>query len=50
MIIDLQSFKKIYRDNLDINIIGKSLDNRDIYEVILGKSNSEKHVLMVGNI
>ena len=50
MIIDLQSFKKIYRDNLDINIIGKSLDNRDIYEVILGKSNSEKHVLIHAGI
>ena len=50
MITDLQYFEKKYKDNVDINIIGKSLDNRDIHEVILGNSNSEKHVLIHAGI
>ncbi|WP_297714262.1 M14 family zinc carboxypeptidase [Clostridium sp.] len=49
MFIDLQYFKKIYSDNIEINIIGSSHDNRDIYEVILGKSN-KKHVLIHAGI
>lgn len=49
MLIDLQYFKKIYSDNIEINIIGSSHDNRDIYEVILGKSN-KKHVLIHAGI
>ena len=50
MITDLQYFKKKYKDNIEINTIGKSHDNRDIYEVILGKSNSEKPVLIHAGI
>lgn len=50
MVIDLQYLKKIYSDNIDINIIGNSHDNRNIYEVILGKSNSKQHVLIHAGI
>ena len=50
MITDLQYFKKIYKDIIDINVIGKSLDNREIHEVILGEGNSEKHVLIHAGI
>lgn len=49
MLIDLQYFKKIYSDNIEINTIGSSYDNRDIYEVILGKSN-KNHVLIHAGI
>ena len=49
MLIDLQYFKKIYSNNIKINTIGNSHDNRDIYEVILGKSN-KKHVLIHAGI
>ena len=50
MVIDLQSFKRIYSNNIEINIIGNSHDNRDIYEVILGKSTNKKHVLIHAGI
>lgn len=50
MIIDLQYFKKIYSNNIEVNIIGTSHDNREIYEVILGKSNNKKNVLIHAGI
>ena len=50
MIIDLQYFKKIYSNNIELNIIGTSHDDRDIYEVILGKSNNKKNVLIHAGI
>ena len=50
MLIDLQYLKKIYSNNIEINIIGISHDNREIYEIILGKIKSKKHVLIHAGI
>ena len=50
MIRDLKDFKKRYNNKISINIIGKSHDNRNIYEVILGNINSKKHVLIHAGI
>lgn len=47
---DLQELKQIYKNDIIINSIGKSLDNRDIYEIILGKINNKNHVLVHAGI
>ncbi len=50
MIKDLVLLKKKYRDKIDLNILGTTYDNRNIYEVVFGNILSEKHILVHGGI
>ncbi len=47
---DLQSLAKKYSDYCRIQSIGKSADNRKIFEVILGNENAKKHLVVIGNL
>jgi len=50
MAADIQSLQARYGDRIHVNVIGKSHDNRDIYEVIVGNVNAPKHILLQGAI
>lgn len=50
MVSDIQTLKERYGDRMQVNVIGKSQDGRDIYEVIVGNVNAPKHILMQGAI
>lgn len=50
MAADIQSLQSRYGDRIHVNVIGKSHDGRDIYEVIIGNVNAPKHILLQGAI
>jgi len=50
MTADIQELQKRYGQKMKVNILGKSYDNRDIYEVIIGNGNAPKHILIQGAI
>lgn len=35
---DLKQLQKKYRDHCQVNVIGKTADKRNLYEVVIGKS------------
>lgn len=47
---DIQALKNTYGDKITVNIIGTSLDGRNIYDIILGNPNAEAQILMQGAI
>lgn len=47
---DIQTLKNTYGDKLTVNVIGTSLDGRNIYDIILGNPDAEAHILMQGAI
>lgn len=47
---DLNKISKNNKDKVTLSIIGKSLDNRNIYKIILGNIKSENHFLVHGSI
>ena len=47
---DLNALKKKYPENFRVLIIGKSADNRKLYEVILGNENARRHLYVIGNL
>lgn len=47
---DIQSLKNTYGDKITVNIIGTSLDGRNIYDIILGNPEAEAQILMQGAI
>lgn len=50
MVQDIETLTEKYPDILTQKIIGKSLDGRNIYEIILGNPDAEKHILAQGAI
>lgn len=50
MVADINALKERYGDKMQVNVIGRSQDGRDIYEVIVGNVNAPKHILMQGAI
>lgn len=50
MVKDLSELQSRYGANMKTNVIGTSLDGRNLYEVILGNPNAEKHVLIHAGI
>ena len=50
MAADIQELQKRYGKKMQVNILGKSRDGRDIYEVIIGNVNAPKHILIQGAI
>lgn len=47
---DLENLKARYGQHLQVNVIGTSLDGRNLYEAILGNPDAEKHVLIHAGI
>lgn len=50
MVKDLESLQSRYGANMRTNVIGTSLDGRNLYEVILGNPDAEKHILIHAGI
>lgn len=50
MILDIGHLTTIYGDLMKVNVIGKSLDERDIYEVVVGNPDAERHILIQAGI
>ena len=47
---DIQSLKNTYGDKITVNVIGTSLDGRNIYDIILGNPEAKSQILMQGAI
>ena len=47
---DLRQLRKKYSDRMQVNIIGQSADERNIYEVVLGNPEAKRHLLVIGNL
>ena len=47
---DLKLLQKRYKDRLEVNVIGKSADDRNLYEVVLGNTKAKKHLLVIANL
>lgn len=47
---DLKQLQKKYRDHCQVNVIGKTADKRNLYEVVIGNPNAKKHLLVIGNL
>lgn len=50
MAADIQKLQARYGQRMQVNILGKSYDGRDIYEVVIGNVNAPKHILLQGAI
>lgn len=47
---DIQELASRYNSLMKVNTIGTTLDGRNLYEVVVGNPNAEKHVLIHGGI
>ena len=47
---DITNLSEVYGNLMSVNVIGQSLDNRDIYEVVIGNPDSDKHILIQAGI
>ncbi len=47
---DIQELERKYADYIDVTVIGKTVDNRSIYDVILGNPDAEKAVIFQASI
>lgn len=47
---DLQQLQKKYPEYCQVNVIGKSADDRNLYEVILGNAQAKKHLVVIANL
>ena len=47
---DLKQLQKKYKDHCQVNVIGKTVDKRNLYEVVIGNPNAKKHLLVIGNL
>lgn len=47
---DLKQLQKKYKDHCKVNVIGKTADKRNLYEVVIGNPNAKKHLLVIGNL
>lgn len=50
MVKDLESLQSRYGANMRTNVIGTTLDGRNLYEVVLGNPEAEKHILIHAGI
>lgn len=50
MVKDIKSLQKKYPDYVKYNVIGKSVDKRNLYEVVLGNPEAKKHLLVISNL
>ena len=47
---DLKQLQKKYKDYCQVNVIGKTADKRNLYEVVIGNPNAKRHLLVIGNL
>ncbi len=47
---DIKQLKKKYKKNCHVNVIGKSADNRNLYEVVVGNPDAKKHLVVIANL
>lgn len=47
---DITDLQRKYPNYIEYNVIGKSVDNRKLYEVVLGNPDAKKHLLVIGNL
>lgn len=47
---DIQSLQSRYGDKISVNVIGSSLDGRNIYDIILGNPDAKAQILIQGAI
>lgn len=47
---DLKKLEKKYGEYCQVNVIGQSADDRNLYEVVLGNQEAKKHLLVIGNL
>lgn len=47
---DLQQLQNKYPEYCQVNIIGQSADNRNLYEVVLGNAEAKKHLVVIANL
>ena len=50
MVSDIKTLCSSYSDRLSYNVLGTSLDGRDIYEVVLGNPDAENHIMVQASI
>lgn len=46
MVEDIEALAEQYSDRVSYQVIGMSLDGRNIYEIILGNADAENHIMM----
>lgn len=46
MVEDIEALAEQYSDRVSYQVIGRSLDGRNIYEIILGNTDAENHIMM----
>lgn len=47
---DLKQLQKKYPDYCQVNVIGQSVDDRNLYEVVLGNPEAKKHLVVIANL
>lgn len=47
---DIFRLKELYGEHMEIRSIGKTADNRELYAVMVGNPNAERHLLIQGGI
>ncbi|MCD8019212.1 MAG: hypothetical protein LUF92_06395 [Clostridiales bacterium] len=47
---DLKQLQKKYGEYCQVNIIGQSTDDRNLYEVVLGNPDAKKHLVVIANL
>lgn len=47
---DLKQLQKKYPEYCQVNVIGQSADDRNLYEVILGNPEAKKHLVVIANL
>lgn len=47
---DLKQLRKKYKEHCQVNTIGQSADDRNLYEVVLGNPEAKRHLVVIGNL
>lgn len=47
---DLQQLENKYPEYCHVTVIGKSADNRNLYEVVVGNPQAQKHLVVIANL
>ncbi|MGN0394517.1 MAG: M14 family zinc carboxypeptidase [Coprococcus sp.] len=50
MVNDISKLQKRYKDHMKVNIIGTTADNRNLYEIIIGNPDADKHLIVLSNL
>lgn len=50
MVQDIAQLQKRYKDHCTVNILGTTADNRNLYEVIVGNPDADKHLIVLSNL